>query len=232
MKEIPAIIEDLNHFESAVLSSSKTCRGRTSTILRKPARQPPARPARMNQTQLAKRIGLPSRPSPTSCGCCAWRTISRRWYCSIILPSATPARFLKIDERKKLIRAIQYIGENRLNVSQSEEYIRRLMSEPENKPTRLFVVKDLRIFMNTINKALSTMVESGIKASSEQTEDEDFISIRIRSQKECVPQKEHRIKSTTSKVLHKNIPLTDYQKGRQQAALFVDTQKLQENCFM
>mgnify|MGYP000796072822 CR=1 FL=1 len=54
-----------------------------------------------------------------------------------------------------------------MNVSQTEKYIAQLQGKEEKpKEKRLFVVKDLRIFINTIDKALETMKLSGIQAQT------------------------------------------------------------------
>ena len=43
-----------------------------------------------------------------------------------------------------------------------------------------FVVKDIRIFMNTINHAIDLMKKSGIDACSERKETEDYIECVVR----------------------------------------------------
>lgn len=48
----------------------------------------------------------------------------------------------------------------------------------------MFVVKDLRIFINTIDKALETMKLSGIQAQTQMQEEEDELVYTIRIPKE------------------------------------------------
>ena len=52
--------------------------------------------------------------------------------------------------------------------------------KPEQKATKLFVLKDFRIFMNTITKAVSTMKLAGIDIDTEKFEDEEFINYTMR----------------------------------------------------
>ena len=84
-----------------------------------------------------------------------------------------------------LLEAIRTISAKEMNVSQTEKYIAQLQGKEEKpKEKRLFVVKDLRIFINTIDKALETMKLSGIQAQTQMQEEEDELVYTIRIPKE------------------------------------------------
>ena len=75
------------------------------------------------------------------------------------------------------------ITEN-LNVKQSERLVGIYLNSTP-KPSRFkgnskAVIKDIRIFLNTINRAIDTMRLSGINAQSNKTDTEDFIEYTIR----------------------------------------------------
>ena len=75
------------------------------------------------------------------------------------------------------------ITEN-LNVKQSERLVGIYLNSTP-KPSRVkgnskAVIKDIRIFLNTINRAIDTMRLSGINAQSNKTDTEDFIEYTIR----------------------------------------------------
>ena len=76
------------------------------------------------------------------------------------------------------------IVENNMNVSQSEEYVNGILSEIRLKKHasqhRKAIIKDIRIFENTINHAVDTMRESGIPVIKAQTEKEDFLEYIVR----------------------------------------------------
>ncbi len=87
---------------------------------------------------------------------------------------------------------------NKLNVIQTEELVKETLSdnlygktEQKHHTERTAVVKDVRIFMNTINKALDTMKRSGIHANAKKLETEDYIEYSVRipksSPKGCKP---------------------------------------------
>lgn len=95
---------------------------------------------------------------------------------------------LNLNEQgdKVLLKAVKEISEKEMNVSQTEKYIAQLIGKKEEKPKKkeLFVVKDLKIFFNTIDKALETMKLSGIEAKTQMQEEEDEVVYTIRIPKE------------------------------------------------
>ena len=71
-----------------------------------------------------------------------------------------------------------------LNVHQTETLIDQFLSEyqqPEKKEVRrTVIIKDVRLFMNTIQKAVDTMRLSGIPAVTAQNETEEYIECVVR----------------------------------------------------
>lgn len=91
---------------------------------------------------------------------------------------------LRLDDENNRINATKYIIEHDLNVSRSEQYIDALLKEKdappiggERKVVRL--IKDVRFFLNTLNRAVGVMVDAGIGATVDQTEDEDCLTLTI-----------------------------------------------------
>ena len=68
----------------------------------------------------------------------------------------------------------------KMTVSQLEEYIEKNKLKTKHKKSReRGFCRDIRLYTNTINKAVKLMRESGIKSSSEKTEDETSIIYKI-----------------------------------------------------
>lgn len=91
---------------------------------------------------------------------------------------------LRLDDENDRINATKYIIEHDLNVSRSEQYIDALLKEKdappiggERKVVRL--IKDVRFFLNTLNRAVGVMVDAGIGATVDKTEDEDCLTLTI-----------------------------------------------------
>lgn len=101
---------------------------------------------------------------------------------------------LKIEGEKEKLDIISHITENRLNVAQTEEYIdsldREIPKAEHNKTKKqktMFVLKDVRMFMNSISKAVDTMRRSGLEAKMEKIEEEQEIHLSISIPK--IPQR-------------------------------------------
>ena len=86
---------------------------------------------------------------------------------------------LKLPEEKRLA-AVQYIAKNGLNVAKSEQYIEELLIY-KKKPIKNFikVSKDVRLFINSINKSVKLMQEAGIKAEMDKQQTEEYITYNI-----------------------------------------------------
>ena len=70
-------------------------------------------------------------------------------------------------------------------MSQTEKLVNAILEDGiAHKPRVIKLFKDVRIFVNTINHAVDTMREAGIKAESLRTETQDSIEITVRIPKE------------------------------------------------
>ena len=84
------------------------------------------------------------------------------------------------DERKSILTRVITEG---LNVAQTETLVNLVTKSTPKKHSRgksKAVIKDIRIFVNTINKAVDTMRLAGIDAETLQTDNDDFIEYTIR----------------------------------------------------
>lgn len=86
---------------------------------------------------------------------------------------------LKISDDAKRADVIEEVIARGYNVSQTEKFIDAVL---ENHPPkmRIPVVKDVRIFLNTINKALAVMKSAGIPAESEKKDEGAYIEYIVR----------------------------------------------------
>ena len=84
--------------------------------------------------------------------------------------------------------ALEYIVDNGLTVAATDAYIDALLSAPEEaeqkdeeKPEkrRTFVLKDVRVFLNTISHSLDLMKQGGIDAGIQREETDDSLILTI-----------------------------------------------------
>lgn len=104
---------------------------------------------------------------------------------------------LRIEDEKKQLSAIEHINDYELNVSQSERYIEKILDEEYKQPKKpnsvfknsIFVVKDFRLFMNSMQKAVTTMNDCGISATENIQEQDDFITYTVTIKKDDLNKK-------------------------------------------
>lgn len=101
---------------------------------------------------------------------------------------------LKLGDEGARREALSKIISENLNVQQSENLINLMLSSsPKNnkkRGTSKAVIKDVRIFVNTINKAIDTMRLAGIDAQSDKTDTDNFIEYTIRIPKKQITDEE------------------------------------------
>ncbi|WP_312643908.1 ParB/RepB/Spo0J family partition protein [Hydrogenoanaerobacterium sp.] len=97
---------------------------------------------------------------------------------------------LKISERQQA--AIEIITKKSLNVAQTERMIDDMLAGKPKPPKRLLIVKDLRIFINTIDRAISTMKQAGIDAVVDQNDYNDYIEYTVKIPKTSAYQQKRR----------------------------------------
>ncbi len=95
---------------------------------------------------------------------------------------------LRIDDRLERRLVLSEIIENCMNVSQTESYINELLSQTRLEKCRTRrqrgVLRDIRMFDNTIKKSVFALNSSGIDAQAEFCEDADYVEYTIRIPKE------------------------------------------------
>ena len=89
---------------------------------------------------------------------------------------------LRIEDDELLIKALNHIISRNLNVNETDSYIDSLVSPVttvRSKP-KFKKLKDINIFINTINHAVDTMRKAGINALSSEHETPDYYEYVVR----------------------------------------------------
>lgn len=93
---------------------------------------------------------------------------------------------IKIHNVKTRKKVLSKVVENGLSVGQTEEIVSKVLMPADKRKSvcsQTIIIKDLRPFFNTLNRAIQMIRKSGIDATEEKTETEHFIEYRIRIQK-------------------------------------------------
>ena len=92
---------------------------------------------------------------------------------------------LRLPDATAIRSALAYIIEHDLNVVSTDNYIDALIERQKlgvhEKPKRTFIMKDVRLFMNTVRHGLDLMKQGGIDAGlkREETDDAYILTISI-----------------------------------------------------
>lgn len=89
---------------------------------------------------------------------------------------------LKIHDEKTQLDVLSKVIAQNLNVAQTEEYIQYILQPQEEKPKgkKMIVIRDVRLFLNTITRSLNTMRSAGVDAQCDREELEQEILLTIR----------------------------------------------------
>ncbi len=93
---------------------------------------------------------------------------------------------LKIDDDRRRDDALNEIIARQMTVTESEAYIEGVLAPPSEavreeivRAMRVPLVRDVRVFVNTLSRAVDSIRKSGLDARSAETETEDYIEYTV-----------------------------------------------------
>lgn len=109
----------------------------------------------------------------------------QEWILSAHLSERHARALLRIEDEGLRREVLSRVISDHMSVGQTELLVTEaLMKKPEAAPIpkqeRKIAIKDVRIFVNTINKAVDTMRLSGINAISHRSETDDYIEYTVK----------------------------------------------------
>jgi ParB family chromosome partitioning protein len=92
---------------------------------------------------------------------------------------------LKLNSEEKQQEAVSYILKMDLNVKETEKLIHELAKKETKKDEgssnqRKVVIRDLRIFLNTIRQAINIIRRAGLTPQVDEVDEDNYFEIRIR----------------------------------------------------
>ncbi len=108
-----------------------------------------------------------------------------RWQTDFCIEHALTERharaMLRLNGEETQNAFLETVVAKGLNVKDSERLVERYLATPVlQKKKSVPVVKDVRLFINTINRAVDIMKSSGIPAETTKTQDDEFIEYRVK----------------------------------------------------
>lgn len=188
--EIPAIVEDVDDIASKVLAIVENLqRDELNYFEQACAIAELVRNHAFSQSELAKRLGLAQSTIANKLRLLRFSEEVRDLMLKNSLTERHARTLLQLDGEPQVKEAIAHIAARHLNVAQTEQLVEAILNKNKPKPTRIFILKDVRIFINTINKAVEMMKQAGIPAMTERDESEEYISVTVRIPKKVATKK-------------------------------------------
>lgn len=86
---------------------------------------------------------------------------------------------LRLEEDVQRQEALRTIGQRGLTVAQAESYIEGLLTQKQrHRP--VWILKDVRLFLNSVNRGMETIRQAGVDAVMERQDSEEDITLTIR----------------------------------------------------
>ena len=183
--EIPAILVDSSSRQSAIYAILENIQRRDLDIFEEAkALQMLIHEWGVTQEEAARKLGRAQSTIANKLRLLSLGEEERRFILEHNLSERHARALLTVPDPGERMEILRQAVEQRMNVAQLEQYIQRRAAAPapvkEEPKRRVLIVKDVRIFLNTINKAIDTMKNAGSPAVAERHEESGCIEYRVR----------------------------------------------------
>ena len=89
---------------------------------------------------------------------------------------------LRLEGEERRLAALRKMGEEQMNVAAAEAYVEELLRRAQRQsPPRppIYVIKDVRLFLNSLRRGMDTIRRAGVNARYDKQENEEDIVITI-----------------------------------------------------
>ena len=97
---------------------------------------------------------------------------------------------LRLEDESERLLAARHMAEKQLTVAQAEQYVERRLAAIQSTPPagrRTYIIKDVRLFLNSVDRGLRIIRDAGVDAACGREETEEDILLTIRIPKHRTP---------------------------------------------
>ena len=87
---------------------------------------------------------------------------------------------LRLEDDEDRIDAVRCMARRDMTVAQAERYVRELLDPPPRRGRRIFVLKDVRLFLNSLDRDLDLVRQAGVDVQSRRLDTDDAILLAYR----------------------------------------------------
>lgn len=141
----------------------------------------------LSQEETAKQLGRSPSAVANKLRLLRLSPVCRTMLCEESLSERHARALLRLNDEEERLAALRHIAQHHLNVAQSEQYIeqrlhRLALTEPRRRPT--YLIRDVRLFLNSLDRGLRMIRESGVEADCQREDSEGEILLTIRIDKQ------------------------------------------------
>ncbi|MCD7723892.1 MAG: ParB/RepB/Spo0J family partition protein [Clostridiales bacterium] len=182
LQTVPCLVIDCDYEESAVYSVIENIqRSNLSFFEEAQAIAHMQNQFGLTQEQLAKRLGKSQSSLANKLRLLRLPADVRYFIEKEGLTERHARALLRLESEKQVWTTLNLIKSKHLNVEQTEAYIESITNKkPKGHKNVVKIFKDVRIFVNTVDKAITTMKEAGIPAESNKNETDEYVEFYVR----------------------------------------------------
>lgn len=188
LKEIPAIIINVNDNDSAVMALIENLQREDLNYMEEAeGYNNLINEHGFTQEELAQKIGKSQSTVANKIRLLRLSPLVKKILADNNLTERHARSLLKLHDEQLQLKVLKHVCERSLNVKKTEELVEKvidkcLMPDKEKQAERKFTktIKDIRIFVNTIRQAIDLMKKSGVNAKAAQIDRGEYIEFVVR----------------------------------------------------
>lgn len=188
LKEIPAIVININDNDSAVIALIENLQREDLSYMEEAeGYNNLINDHGFTQEELAQKIGKSQSTIANKIRLLRLPPMVKKMLSDNSLTERHARSLLKLHDEQLQLKVLKHVCERGLNVKKTEELVERAIekftrNEKEKPPERKFTkaIKDIRIFINTIRQAIDLMKKSGVNAKAAQIDRGEYVEFIIR----------------------------------------------------
>jgi len=196
LKEIPAIIIDVNEDDLAIMALIENLQREDLGYMEEAeGYRNLIKEHGLTQEELAQKIGKSQSTIANKIRLLRLPPMVKKILADHKLTERHARALLKLPDEQLQLKVLQKVIEKDLNVKKTEELVQKVLDKyanpkaQENGKRLTRSIKDIRIFVNTIKQAIEMMKKSGVNAKAAQIDRGEFVEFIVR-----IPKKDHTMK--------------------------------------
>lgn len=136
----------------------------------------------LSQEEAARRLGRSQPAVANKLRLLRLRPALRRRILEAGLTERHARAVLRLEGEERQLSALEKMGEEQMNVAAAEAYVEELLRKAQRQsPPRppIYVIKDVRLFLNSLRRGMDTIRRAGVNARYDKEENEEDIVITI-----------------------------------------------------